>query len=117
MAVPQADQPSRCRRYQFQLRTLMIAVTLFCVIGAWLGNQVRAVIERKAILSNEPVDAVTIDDSARARLFPRRGDIAWIRRLLGDRDCFAIFADQSATDRDLERYQSAFPEAEVRRRQ
>ena len=31
------DQPSPRRRFQFRLRTLMIGVTLVCVIAGWIG--------------------------------------------------------------------------------
>jgi hypothetical protein len=45
--APKADPPKRKRRwFQFRLRTLMIVVTLFCIAGGWLGNQVRIVWER-----------------------------------------------------------------------
>jgi hypothetical protein len=112
----EADLTKRQRRwFQFSSRTLMIGVTLFCVFGAWFGNQARIVIQRKAIIRNEPVSAMSISENARY-MVPGRSDIPWIRRLLGDHDCFAISADQSATDEDLERYRSAFPEADVRRR-
>ena len=107
MAAPASPR----RRFQFRLRTLMIGVTLFCVVGAWFGNQAWIVIRRKAIIRNEPISAMI---PAR-ELVPGRADIPWIRRLLGDHDFFAIFAPQSATDDDLERYRSAFPEADVRR--
>ena len=30
------DLPPR-RRFQFRLRTMMIGVTIFCVVGGWLG--------------------------------------------------------------------------------
>ncbi len=32
-----ADQPSPRRRFQFRLRTLMLFVTLACVIASWIG--------------------------------------------------------------------------------
>jgi hypothetical protein len=58
---------------------------------------------------------MSISESERD-IVPGRPDIPWIRQLLGDHDCFAIFAPPSTTDEDLERYRSAFPEADVRRR-
>jgi hypothetical protein len=107
-----ANQPQARRRFQFSLRTLLIGVTLFCIFGAWFGNQVRIVIQRRAIIRNEPISAMI---PAR-ELVPGRADIPWIRRLLGDKDCFVIWADQTVTDEDLERYKAAFPEADVIRR-
>jgi hypothetical protein len=41
-----ADPPKRKRRwFQFSLRTLLIGVTLFCIFGAWFGNQAWIVIQ------------------------------------------------------------------------
>jgi hypothetical protein len=44
-------RPKRKRRwFQFSLRTLMIAVTMFCiVVGGYVGQQVKIVQERKAM--------------------------------------------------------------------
>jgi hypothetical protein len=41
--------PSPRRRFQFRLRTLLIGVTLFCIVGGWFGNQVRIGANRKAV--------------------------------------------------------------------
>jgi hypothetical protein len=37
------------RRFQFRLRTLLIGVTLFCIVGGWFGNQVRIGANLKAV--------------------------------------------------------------------
>ena len=45
------DQPSLRRRFQFRLRTLMVGVTLFCVIfGGYAGYHLKKVGERRALL-------------------------------------------------------------------
>jgi hypothetical protein len=109
-----ADSAPSRRRFQFRLRTLMIVVTLFCVFGAWFGNQAWIVMRRKAIIRDELISAMTIDESGRNMVAPGRPDIPWIHRLLGDHDYKTIFAPRSATDEDLDRYRSAFPEAKVK---
>ena len=109
-AEPLKVEPKRKRRrFQFRLRTLMIAVTLFCVVGAWFGNQAWIVIQRKAILRDDKISGMMVSDDR--GLVPDRPNIPWIRRILGDRDCFVIWANESASDEDMERYKAAFPEA------
>ena len=53
--APMSDHPSPRRRFQFRLRTLMIGVTLFCVVAGWLLSQASVVWERKALLKKAPV--------------------------------------------------------------
>jgi hypothetical protein len=103
------------RRFQFRLRTLFIGVTLLAVPLGYVGWQVKIVRERKAIIEgNELIGAMAIDASGRDKVAPGRPDIPWIRRLLGDQDYLNIFAPRSATDEDIERFRSVFPEAEVK---
>ena len=47
---PQADPPNRKRRwFQFSLRTLMIGVTIFCVVmGGYAAREAKIVRERRA---------------------------------------------------------------------
>jgi hypothetical protein len=73
-----ADQPSPRRRFQFRLRTLMIGVTVFCVVvGGYVGWQAKIVRERRALL-----------DEINAAGGGEVPDIAhrppWLRRILGD---------------------------------
>jgi hypothetical protein len=113
---PKADLPKRKRRrFQFRLRTLLIGVAILAVPCAYVGRQAMIVRERQTIIKNELINAMTIDASGRDKVAPGRPDIPWIRRLLGDEDCLKIFAPRSATDEDIERFRSAFPEAEVKR--
>ncbi len=51
MESQNADPPKRKRRwFQFSLRTLLIAVTMFCVVvGGYVGRQVKIVRERKTM--------------------------------------------------------------------
>ena len=49
-----ADPPERTRRrFQFRLRTLMIVVTLLCVVGGYVAHEARIVRDRQAWLSEQ----------------------------------------------------------------
>jgi hypothetical protein len=49
--ITDASPPGLKRRwFQFSLRSLLILVAIFCVVGGWFGNQVRIVRERSAML-------------------------------------------------------------------
>jgi hypothetical protein len=44
-----ADQPSPRRRFQFRLRTLMLLITLACVIAGWVEwRQYKAYLDKDA---------------------------------------------------------------------
>jgi hypothetical protein len=100
-------QPSPRRRFQFRLRTLMIGVTLFCVVGGgYVVWQKKVVLERKAMLENPSFHLI-------GYRLEVAGTIPWLRRRLGDFDCLGIIGDEHVSDADLERYRLAFPEADV----
>src|SRR5689334_62972 len=101
-----ADQPSPRRRFQFRLRTLMIAVTVFCVVCGWLLSQAAIVWQRKAMLRDAP--ASWVDDDERA-------GISWLRRAMGDQGIGTIVLDKTATDKQLDHYRDVFPEASIYR--
>ncbi len=46
------DQPAPRRRFQFRLRTLMIVVTLFCLIGGYVTSQANIATERTRLRKN-----------------------------------------------------------------
>jgi hypothetical protein len=95
------------RRFQFHLRTLLVAVALFAIPCAYIGHQAEIVKDRKAILDDGRLTLSVMT--------PARSELPRIRLWLGDVDCFAIYADAIVSDADLERYRAAFPEAEVTR--
>jgi hypothetical protein len=97
-----ADKLPRRRPFQFRLRTLLIVVTLNCVIIGWLGMQATVVRERRAMLSRLPGGYSVDDDGA---------GISWIRHLFGDQGIGLIQLGGSPTDEQLDRYRTAFPEA------
>ncbi len=94
------------RWFQFSLRTLMTVVTLLAVPLGYVGWQAKIVSERKAMLDIENghlMEEAEVGGHKDAA-------IPLIRRWLGDHFCSSIFLKQEA---ELERYQEAFPEAEI----
>ena len=103
------DQPSPRRRFQFRLRTLMIAVTLFALIPCgYVGWQAKIVRERRAEL-NRMVDGrlYGIAGSEERRAIP------WIRRVLADQQVYSIMMPVGTDRAELDRLRSPFPEAKV----
>jgi hypothetical protein len=105
-----ADPPKRKRRWlQFSLRSLMIGVTLFCVvIGGYVSWQAKIVRERRAEM-NRVVDArlVGIADNDEERAIP------WIRRVFGDQRVASIRMLVGTDAAELDRLRVLFPEAKV----
>jgi hypothetical protein len=96
-------------RFQFRLRTLMIGVTLFCVVvGVYVGRQATIVRQRRAEL-NRVVDArlVGIAGNDEERVIP------WIRRVLGDERVGSIKMLVGTDAAELDRLRVLFPEAKV----
>jgi hypothetical protein len=91
-----ADQSSTRHRFQFRLRTLLIVVTLLCVVGGYVGRQVRIIRERTAELEklrnrNWPHDlfgAFTMSDFYRLNFDPSTTpEFFWLKpELLASRD-------------------------------
>jgi hypothetical protein len=99
------DQPSPRRRFQFRLRTLMIGVTLLAVPMAFVAHEEQIVRERKLLLNRAPVFEPC--DNWRG--------ISWVRRMLGDEAVGIIQLVVASSDEEVERYQTAFPEASIHR--
>jgi hypothetical protein len=74
--------PLKRPRFQFRLRTLMIAVTLLAVPLGYVGWQARIVREREAWVDSHP----HIDDKWNVT-----AGIPWVRRWFGDR-AYAVVA-------------------------
>ncbi len=110
--------PSPRRRFEFRLRTLLIVVTLFCVVvGGYVGWQAKIVRERKAILERvladrrffvRPARAICDDDSLNKSI-PR------LRWIMGDTWIDSISVSPKTTDDDFEHLKMAFPEARIER--
>jgi hypothetical protein len=93
------------RRFQFRLRTLMIVVTLFCLLIGWIRilNQANVVWERQSLLKRALVWGADDTDSG----------VPLVRRLFGDLGVGLVQLDVSASDEELAHYRAAFPEASV----
>jgi hypothetical protein len=108
-----ADQFSPRRRFQFRLRTLMIVVTIFCVVGGYVGHQVQLVHQRKLLLdwitAHNGEVSITLKSPGRPDYRP---SIPWLRRILGDRAVAGIFFSSPLSVEDEGRFRDAFPEME-----
>jgi hypothetical protein len=91
------------RRFQFRLRTLLIGVTLFCIVVGWFLPEASLVWERKAMLKNAL--AAYVDDNG--------AGLSWVRHSLGDIGMGLIQLGPSASDEELSRYRDVFPEASI----
>jgi hypothetical protein len=129
---PNADPPKRKRRwFQFSLRTLMIVVTLFCVVvGGYVGWQAKIVRERKATarevtgLGGMMYSATRVtrfgpdaEFSMGDRFFkPPYPSVSFLRRWLGDDWVVGIVLPRSTSAEMEKKVIAAFPEAVVRLR-
>ena len=111
-AEPSKAEPPKpkVRWFQFRLRTLLIAVTIFCVAGGgYVGRQAKIVRERQAVIRD--VNGVTWAQN------PDDSEIPLIRRWLGDHAFLTIWLNETMPDEwpreDIRRIAVAFPEARI----
>ena len=115
-------------RPRFTLRFLFLAITIFAI---WLGWQVSIVRHRKALLDAvvarttedyKPLNTVVRDDHSEVILSDVRGgaptflikhDIAWYRKLLGDRAVPLLCLPGSMKNEEVAEYRVAFPESNI----
>ena len=120
-----SDQPAPRRRFQFRLRTLMIVVTLFCLIGGYVTSQANIATERTRLAKNVlayvdlPEDTVIGRSEVTFETFVElpapisRPSVNWLRRLFGDKDVGFAAVPASISAEDLMLVESAFPEATI----
>jgi hypothetical protein len=129
---PNAEPPKR-HHFQFSLRTLMIVVTLLCVVGGYVGWQAKKVNERKTLLERVVSDGggyfrVSLgprdhEEYSVCGAIPGNGKWlvpsheypppSWIRRWLGDDRICTIWLPKSFSATDLAIIAEGFPEAGV----
>ncbi len=105
----ESKQKLKRRWFQFSLRTLMIGVTLFCVVvGGYLGWQVKIVRERSAYRDRlAELGAFIVDgESGLGRDSSQRP--SWLRLLFGDHDVGYIWLPDG---RELGHAKKMFPES------
>jgi hypothetical protein len=99
------------RRFQFRLRTLLIAVAACAVACAYVGWQAKIVRERRAMrleinLTHKGfVDEVLPGDTGH--------DIPWIRTLLGDQSIRDVELRSEVSKEYRRQVRAMFPEARV----
>jgi hypothetical protein len=108
-------EPKRKRRwFQFRLRTLMIVVTVFAIVGGWIGRDVRIVMKRlnlrRAITSDGGSISLGSESSILGHVW-ERSEVTWFRRLLGDDDVLGVqVPDGDRFDWEVEQSRELFPE-------
>jgi hypothetical protein len=110
---PEADAPKRKRRwFQFSLRSLLIGVTIFCLVGGWLG--------RELFIARQRLDTLKWLESQGGccGLWPgHKGEDepSIVRRLFGDREVQWLQIPRSVSDDDAQRLMDIFPNATAQR--
>jgi hypothetical protein len=103
-----ADQPSPRRRFQFRLRTLMIAVTLFALIPCgYVGWQAKIVRERRALLDSIKAAGGYVT-AARDNVGPPPP--SWLRRILGDETVQILVVLPTTNSRTIAEIRRLFPD-------
>jgi hypothetical protein len=101
------------RHFQFHLRTLMIGVTLFCVVaGSYFGWQRNTVLDRQRERKwLESQGAVILSKVMVSGKEPYYRSVSWLRGMLGDSAVAAILVPKHLSNDDEQRFRAAFPEA------
>jgi hypothetical protein len=117
-ATAEPVKPKRCW-FSFSLRALLIGVMLLSIPLGWFGWQAKIVRDRAAMRdeleSNGSAFVVGLD----SHFFDAPPVTNWLRRLIGDEDILEIWfrpkpdGPGAPEGRELERIQTAFPEARI----
>jgi hypothetical protein len=101
-------------RFQFRLRTLMIAVTLLAVACWYVRQQAEIVRERRAMIKR----ITTTDKGLVSRAYSSPPEavpsVPWFRFLLGDEPMPYIYLPIAISPATLREARVAFPEAKIR---
>jgi hypothetical protein len=114
------------RWFQFSLRTLLIGVTLFCVvIGGYVGWQAKIIRERNAMIHRiesmgGSVEIGRLDQGwAEAGMDPNLYEeikaraVPWVRRMLGDSDVIDICLPAETPASGRASIRAVFPESQI----
>jgi hypothetical protein len=112
-----ANEPYQRHPFQFRLRTLMIGVTLVCLIAGYLAHEVGIVRERRDWLrTHDLLEKVgSYGSGAYLTLVPGKPEESpsLIRRLLGDEAQNSIEVSKYISRSDLRTVILLFPEARI----
>jgi hypothetical protein len=104
-------QPSPRRRFQFRLRTLMIAVTLICVVvGGYLGRRAQIARERKTLLDSIKADGGYVTD-IRDNSLPVPPAV--LRSVFGDDRVEVLVVPDTIDNETMAEIRRLFPDAEI----
>ena len=96
------------RRLQFRLRTLIIGVTLLCVVGGYVASQAKIVQQRRAEWKRS-----VNDGTFSFRHYDDFGVLNWTRRALGDKVVYIISLPEETDPAELARLHAIFPEGRI----
>ncbi len=109
--------PKTGRRFQFGLKTFLVAVTLFALLCAYAAREYGTVVKRRDWLASHRVtveiditDAKYFHKLARADASQNQG---WVRLQLGDAQHNHIFIPAGAPQATVQEAVALFPEAEI----
>ena len=99
--------------FRFRLRTLFVLLTVFGIVLAWVGVQVKWIRDRREFLATYLDEGVL---RSRSRLedpasYPTAAP--WSIRVLGETGTAAIFLPRNIDTQERERIQRLFPEAKL----
>jgi hypothetical protein len=110
--MPAINESPKCRRFQFSLRTLIIAVTLLSIPGGYVARQAKIVNDRRAMRAKIDKTLAAGTHLADKRYNPDC-TIPWIRALLGDEPIDEIDLPITVSREDRDRIRAVFPEAHL----
>ncbi len=117
---PKVELPKRKhRRFQFRLRTLMIVVTVFCVVvGGYVGWQLKIIRERHEAVATHRTTASIIIPIMGNNIRPLgsvtyRPKALWPLCWMGEDGYAQIDAGQMASDEEIANLKRLFPEADI----
>jgi hypothetical protein len=93
------------RRWSFTLRTLFVVMTVTCIVGSWIGYELRFIQQRRMAIAQTRALKGGSDS----------GTISFWRLWLGDQAVPQLFLNSGATGADIERLGRLFPEARISR--
>jgi hypothetical protein len=102
---------TRRRVFQFGLRTMFVAVTVFAV---WLGDELKFVRDRQTWIRENEYERERLGQGVvTIHWLTPAAPIPFWRRWLGDRSVRSVELFANATNADLDRAKYLFPEASV----